>query len=121
MSGDDVPGDDESAGELAERPFEETAKSYLGRKILVGVTYVDHDGAVTAQRQLHGKIAAATKDGVVIALEGKRAGQNWTMPPSWESTRPAPAGEYRLRETGEVIVNPDLLAEWTIHAPPPEQ
>jgi hypothetical protein len=99
---------------------EDLAQSYVGRTILVGVTYLDGDGAVAAQNQLHGRIMAVQRDGIVIALEGSRSGETWTMPPSWESTRAAPAGEYRLRETGEVVVDPDYLAEWTVHAPPLE-
>ncbi len=30
----------------------------------------------------------------------------------------APAGEYRFRTTGEVVVNPDLMTQWTIEDPP---
>jgi hypothetical protein len=30
----------------------------------------------------------------------------------------APVGEYRLKSTGEVVVNPDYVASWTITEPP---
>jgi hypothetical protein len=83
----------------------------------VGLTYLDHRGEFLEQRQLHGEIVSANRDGVVIALAGKRAGEQWTMPPALESIRRAPAGEYRLRETGEVVIDPDLMSTWTISKP----
>jgi hypothetical protein len=96
---------------------EDLAQSYIGRTIIIGITYCDHTGAVTEQRQLHGTISAAGREGIVIALAGTHAGETWTMPPDLESIRSAPAGEYRFRETGEVVVDPDLMATWTVTAP----
>jgi hypothetical protein len=31
--------------------------------------------------------------------------------------QPAPPGEYRLKSTGEIVVDPDLLSTWTIRRP----
>jgi hypothetical protein len=39
------------------------------------------------------------------------------MPPALDDIESAPAGEYRFRETGEIIVDPDLMANWTITKP----
>jgi hypothetical protein len=67
---------------------------------------------------LHRRITSAGRDGITIALAGPRAGQHWNMPPALDSIRSAPAGEYRFRETGETILDPDLMATRTIAAPP---
>jgi hypothetical protein len=95
-----------------------STKTYVGRTIIIGLTYLDHAGNLVEQRQLHGEVISAYRKGIVIALAGKYAGQTWNMPPALESIRGAPAGEYRFRETGEVVVDPDLMATWTITAPP---
>ncbi len=109
----------EWGGDSAPPDFDEAlAQSCVGRTIIVGLTYLDNGGEFLEQRQLHGEIISASREGIVIALAGKRAGEHWTMPPALEAIRSAPAGEYRFRETGEVVVDPDLMASWTITKPP---
>jgi hypothetical protein len=95
----------------------ELAQSYVGRTIIVGLTYLDHSGNFLEQRQLHGEVVSASPEGILIALHGTYAGQTWSMPPDLESIRSAPAGEYRFQETGEVVADPDLMATWTVTAP----
>ena len=120
MSGGESPPeafDPEAASEPPEFD-EDLAQSYVGRTIIIGLTYLDHAGNFLEQRQLHGEIVSAGRDGIEIALAGKFAGQTWNMPPTLEGIRSAPAGDYRLRETGEVVVDPDLMSTWTITKPP---
>lgn len=100
-------------------PFDaEIAASCIGKRILIGITYCDQHGKAFRQNQLHGLIVSATPEGVMIELDGLRAGQVWNMPPDFRSITPAQPGEYTLRETGEVVVNPDLIAKWIVEAPP---
>lgn len=102
-------------------PFDEAlAASYVGKYILVGITYLDHAGRELRQQQLHGIIESAARDGVRIALKGVRDGESWNMPPNLRSIRPASAGRYRLRTTGETVSDPELLATWTVTEPPPK-
>jgi len=42
------------------------------------------------------------------------------LPPEPEAYEPAPPGEYRLRSTGEVVVDPDYLTTWTVGSPADE-
>jgi hypothetical protein len=93
---------------------EELAQTYVGRTIIIGLTYLDNAGNLVEERQLHGTISAVRGDGVRIALAGRHAGQTWNMPPDLGNLHEAPAGAYRLRETGEVIVDPDPMTTWTI-------
>lgn len=122
MSGDKPAPETYNSGassEPSEIEFDEAlAQSYVGRTIIIGLTYLNHAGDLVEQRQLHGEVISADREGILIALAGKYAGQTWNMPPALESIRDAPAGEYRLRETGEVVFDPDLMATWTITAAP---
>ena len=93
------------------------ADSYVGRYILVGVTYLDHFGKELERVQFHGVIESVSREGVRIALRGKRDGEYWTMPPDLNSIFPAKPGTYSLHGTGEVIEDPDFLAKWTVNKP----
>jgi hypothetical protein len=101
-------------------PFdEELAASYVGKYILLGITYEDSEGNVERQQQLHGVITSATRDGIAISLRGIHDGTTWNMPPALDSIRPAEPGTYTLRSTNETIENPDLLATWLVAKGPP--
>ena len=91
------------------------AARFIGKHALVGLTYVNADGTVRKQVQLHGRITAVDETVVTMRLHG--SDEEITLPPALEAFEPAEPGEYRLRTTGEVVVDPDLLASWTITAP----
>jgi hypothetical protein len=102
-------------------PFDQRiADGYLGKYILVGLTYLDHEGKEIRRVQLHGVIEKAALDGIKIRLHGQHDAQSWTMPPDLRAIRPARPGIYTLHGTGERVENPDLLATWTIHKPSPK-
>jgi hypothetical protein len=82
-------------------------QSLIGKRILVGLTFVAESGEVTNRAQFHGTIRAATPKGVVVQrADGK---SDFTLPPSQEFIEPAAPGQYRLRSTGEVIEDPDFV------------
>ena len=94
------------------------AEALVGQTVLIGITYVDGADKAVRQEQLHGLIVSADPaKGFEIELEGKRAGEIYWLPPHISAFNPARPGEYRLRTTGEVVTNPDLLSTWTINAP----
>jgi hypothetical protein len=88
----------------------------VGKHVLVGMTYVDNDGALIEQKQRHGVIVRADDEAVYVR-SWKSEDEFW-LPPHLESFQEAEAGEYRLRETGEVVTDPDLLATYTIRPGP---
>jgi hypothetical protein len=101
---------------LASKFDEELAASFVGKHLLIGLTYLDHLGEVVEQKQLHGEITRITPhEGVIISLAP--SGDEFRLPPDLRSLQVAPPGEYRLRSTGEVVVNLDLLTQWTINKP----
>lgn len=94
---------------------EHRAAMLVGKHTLVGLTYVDADGTVRRQVQIHGRIVAADETKVTMRLHG--SDEEFTLPPILAAFKPAQPGEYRLRSTGEVVVDPDLLGSFRITAP----
>jgi hypothetical protein len=94
---------------------QELANTYIGKYILVGVTYLDQVGNQLEQIQLHGTIESANPEGIKIALGGQRTGESWGMPPDLSNIYVAEPGIYNLHSTGESIENPDLLVTWSVH------
>ena len=96
--------------------------SYIGKYILIGITYIDHKGNEKQKQQLHGVITSADKkEGIKISLKGVYDGQSWTMPPDQRSISIAKPGTYTLKMSDEKIKNPDLLSTWIINEPDPEK
>lgn len=85
---------------------------YIGKRLLVGITYEDRAGKLIRQEQFHGLIVEAGEGGIVI--ERNDTGERKSLPPDLTEARP---GEYRLRTTGEVVVDPDYLAKWIMKEP----
>jgi hypothetical protein len=90
-------------------------KDLIGKRVLIGLTFVNKTGNVLEQRQLHGRIASAVEgSGITVDLDGNKAGESYSLPPDLRSVISAKPGEYTLRATGEVLINPDFLANFTI-------
>jgi hypothetical protein len=91
------------------------APELLGTRVLVGITKVDRAGKVLERKQFHGHVVRATaREGVVVV---NSAGEELNLPPDSRAFEVAEPGEYPLRSTGEVVVDPDYLATWTITPP----
>ncbi len=92
-----------------------TFSHIIAKPVLIGLTYVNAHGEVVHQAQLHGRIAEARpEEGIFVSIEGQA--EYFTLPPDLGALRKAATGEYRLRSTGEVVVNPDFISSWTINA-----
>jgi len=97
------------------------AESMIGKHVLIGISYMDEHDNVTDLEQLHGIIRSAEESkGINIELLGDRLGEKYSLPPDLGVFRDANPGEYRLKSTGEVVVNPDLLCTWQVYTPPDE-
>lgn len=91
------------------------AQHLLGKKLLVGITYLDSNGDVDSQQQLHGTVKEVSeKEGILIALEGIHDGKEWNMPPNTSSIVKADPGIYKLSVTNEEVENPDYLCTWQV-------
>jgi hypothetical protein len=93
------------------------ADHLLGKTVLVGLTYVNDADEVIRQVQMHGVVGLTDAgSGVRLDLQGAKSGQTYWLPPQVDNFEPAASGVYRLRETGEEVVDPDFISTWTIHA-----
>jgi hypothetical protein len=86
----------------------------IGKYVLVGISYEDHLGNLLRRVEIHGRVEASA-DGL-IHVRNATTGQDFTIPPEPEAFFPAPPGRHTLRSTGEVVVNPDYTARWTVVA-----
>jgi hypothetical protein len=90
--------------------------SLVGKYVLVGMTRLDADGELLEKGEVHGRIVSVDPDaGIKVTLAD---GEILTLPPDPDSFRDAKPGIYRLRSTGEEIVDPDLTTVWTVREPP---
>ncbi len=94
----------------------EQAALLINQSVLIGITFVH--GETSSHEQMFGTIMEADPDrGVRVALGGSRAGEDYWLPPDPCNFVSADPGEYRLRSSGEVVANPDLLSTWVIEQP----
>lgn len=95
---------------------EEEAKVIIGKHLLVGVTHCNHNEEVTGVEQFHGEIVRASREeGIILRLSC--SGEERWVPPDLSRLEPAAPGNYKLKGTGEVVVDPDLLSMWTVYPP----
>ena len=96
-------------------PEDPQFQHYIGKHLLVGITRMNADGSVREMVQLHGTIISI--DDECVTMRKHDSEEICTFPPQPELFEEADPGEYRLRATGEVVVDPDLLASWTVRPP----
>jgi hypothetical protein len=102
----------------ANADFDATAMNeFVGKYVLIAVTYVDGSGQEEASVQMHGVVTSVSEQGITISLKGEREGENWTMPANVNAISPAEPGRYQLPETGEIVENPDFITTWMVQRP----
>ena len=86
---------------------------YIGKSILVAWTLVAEDGSVLGKTQFHGSIVSVSEsDGIVIERANGKG--RFALPPDLESLEKANPGHYHLKNSEEVVVDPDYISTWTI-------
>lgn len=88
-----------------------THAELLQKTILIGITYYTEADEFIEQKQFWGTVTEATEEQILVRLS---TGELFSLPPDLSSTEPAPPGEYRLRSTGKIVVNPDYLTTWNV-------
>ena len=88
------------------------AADLIGRRIIVGITYEDHNRQAVEQEHYHGRIVRASREeGIVIQTPG---GDEKVLPPDLRSVFGAKPGAYKLSSTGETIADAELTTSWTV-------
>ena len=100
---------------MTDRSNEEFAAELVGTHLLVGLTHLDHAGNVERLEQFHGKVVRASVDEGVVLVDAD-GNERW-LPLDREAFRPAEPGEYQLRSTGEIVLDPAWLTTWTVSPP----
>lgn len=95
---------------------DEKARNLVGKIALVGLTYLASNGETIINREEYfGRITWADSNrGLQIDCMGSLAGTTKFLPPDLRSFYDAPPGEYKLKSTGEIVINPDVLSTWQI-------
>jgi len=88
---------------------------YVGKHLLISLTYVDQADKVKYKVQMHGVITRINE--AVIVVIRQDSGEEFTIPADMDALKVAGEGEYHLKPSGAVVVNPDYLAVWTITEP----
>lgn len=99
---------------------ETKASRYIGKVVLIGVTYETNKGEVTGRQQWAGIIKTySNEEGIQVDLFDSE--DFCALPPWPDAISPARPGVYRLKSTGREIVDPDYLATWTCSEPDPRE
>jgi hypothetical protein len=117
MTNDDDDDDESDRADDSGPPEldDELVVRIVGKRLLIGLTYVKYGGELIEQKQLHGIVEQITRQsGIVIRLPD---GSEYRLPPDLRGIQEAPPGTYRLRATGEEVHNPDFIYTWTITRP----
>ena len=80
---------------------------YVGKRLLVGITFATGGGDFVRHEQFHGRIFEAGEGRIVVELAN--TGKRISLPLQLQK---AERGEYRVRLTGEVVIGPDHFANW---------
>lgn len=93
---------------------EERARFAVGKTVLVGLTMLSESGEPVERRQFLGTVARIDTDAGIELQRGD--GSTCWLPPDVRSLEEARPGEYRLRSTREVVVDPDYTCTWTVRS-----
>ena len=87
----------------------------IGKTILIGLTYYEADGKFVEQKQLFGTIKSFQRSSwIEVDLDD---GGTFDLPPDRSAIQPADKGEYRLRSSGKIVIDPDYLCSYTVTKP----
>jgi hypothetical protein len=90
------------------------SENYIGKLVLIGLTFLNDNEELVEQYQTHGVIQAIDDNGMMrIRRENSPV---FTIPFDEESMSKAKLGIYRERSSGIEIENPDYTTSWSIHS-----
>jgi hypothetical protein len=90
-------------------------ETVVGKRILVGLTYLDQVGEVSKQIQLHGLILRLGEHS--LYFERADGQGEFAIPFDGELDAGDPEATYTLRSTGEEVTGVHFIASWTVHPP----
>ena len=98
--------------------YAENPSHLIGKTVLVGITVQSAGGELLGREQFFGSVISADPESG-IDLRATDGSIEW-IPPAFEHLEPAKPGEYELTVTGEVVMDPDLIATFVVTQPAEE-
>jgi len=85
----------------------------IGKRILVGLTYLDENERVSEQVQFYGVIDSIKDNSLVINRSDDEG--DFSIPYDGELNEADPEAVYTLRATGEEVTGVNYVSTFTIH------
>lgn len=90
------------------------AEDLMGKTVLIGLTHCEANGDLIGHEQMFGTVKAINDKNIEIELDD---GKLYYLPPDTRPFHIADKGEYRLRSTGKVVIDPDYICTYSITKP----
>lgn len=100
---------------MSDQNQQEETETIFGKTILVGLTYLNTDGNLDRQIQLHGPITELTSDALYFTRSDND--EPFAIPFDGELDTADPEAIYTLRSTGETVTGVYFTSSWTISPP----
>jgi hypothetical protein len=88
-------------------------EDYIGKVVLIGLTFVDENDEVIEQYQTHGVITSIDDNDLMKV--SRNGCPDFFMPFDDGAMKQANEGTYHERTTGIEVEDPDFLTSWTIN------
>lgn len=88
-------------------------KNGIGKLILIGINYYNENNELLEQYQTSGIIESITENEIKIKRENHK--ELFTIPNDDRAIIEAKPGEYKERQSGKIIKNPDFISQWIIN------
>ncbi len=92
--------------------YEQLQEYLQGKVFLIGLTFIDNEGELIEKYQTHGIVSELTDNGLIRIK--RKDNSIFQMPYIKDTINKADKGEYKLRATKEVIIDPDYIMTWEI-------
>ncbi len=87
-------------------------QSLPGKMLVLGLTFVDSKGVLVDQHQTSGRVEEVDANGMATLRQSD--GSAFRFPVDPMAIKPAGPGEYRVRNSGVKVLNPDFLGHFEV-------
>jgi hypothetical protein len=87
----------------------ECMDEYIGKTVLVGITFHDEADRVVERAEKYGHIISID-DADGIKIRNPDTHEEFCLPPAPEALEKAEPGKYTLQSTGTTVMDPDYIA-----------
>lgn len=92
------------------------ADELIGQTLLVGITYLDHEGELLRRQQVFGTVISANR-GAGIIIRQHSDNESFEITPILSAIEYAAPGIYQLADSDAAVEDPDFTALFTVTTP----